>query len=105
LSDERILGSGEFVERIIKEAEARIKYQLPEKQHHRIIDEYIVKLCKNAGISVEELRSASRRNEVSALRADIVIGLVKDHGVALAEVARRVDVSTSAVSKIMKRGK
>jgi len=27
LSDHRILGSGEFVERIIKDAEAKIKYQ------------------------------------------------------------------------------
>ena len=105
LSDERILGSGEFVERIIKEAETKIKYQLPAKEHHRIIDEYIGKLCKNAGISVEELRSGSRRNEVSAVRAGIAIGLVKEHGVALAEVARRVGVSTSAISKIIKRGK
>ncbi len=35
LSDDRILGSGEFVERIIKEAEAKIKYQLPVKEHHQ----------------------------------------------------------------------
>ena len=105
MSDERILGSGEFVERIIKEAETQIKYQLPAKEHHRIIDGYIGKMCKNAGISVEELKSGSRRNEVSAVRAGIAIGLIKEHGVALTEVARRAGVSTSAISKIMKRGK
>lgn len=33
LSDERILGSDEFVKRIIKEAETKIKYQLPVKEH------------------------------------------------------------------------
>ncbi|MBW2429622.1 MAG: hypothetical protein JRF56_11725, partial [Deltaproteobacteria bacterium] len=33
----------------------------------------------------------------------IAIELVKGHGVALAEVARRVGVSTSAISKIIKR--
>ena len=98
LGDERILGSGEFVERIIKEAESQIRYQLPAKEHHRIIDEYIGELCKNEGISVAELRSGSRRNEVSAVRAAIANGLVKEHGVALAEVARRVGVSTSAIS-------
>ena len=42
---------------------------------------------------------------LSVVRAGIVIGLVKEHGVALAEVARRVGVSTSAISKIIKRGK
>ena len=79
------------------EAEAKIKYQLPANEHHRIIDEFIGKLCTDAGISVEELRSGSRRKEASLLRADIAIGLVKGHGVALAEVARRVGVSTSAI--------
>ena len=105
LSDERILGSGGFVERIIQEAEAKIKYQLPANEHHRMIDEFIGKLCTDAGVSVEELRAGSRRREVSLLRADIAIGLVRGHGVALAEVARRVGVSTSAISKIIKRRK
>ncbi len=103
LSDDRILGSGEFVEQMIKEAEARIKYQLPVKEHHQKIEEFITKLCKNEKVSIEELRSGSRRKEVSGIRAQIAIGLVKKHGVALAEVARRVGVSTSAVSKIIKR--
>jgi len=105
LSDERILGSGEFVERIIEEAEAKIKYQLPANEHNRITDEFIGRLCTEAGISVEELTTGSRRKEASLLRADIAIGLVKGHGVGLAEVARRVGVSTSAISKIIKRGK
>jgi REP element-mobilizing transposase RayT len=105
LSDERILGSGEFVQRTIQEAETRIKYQLPAEDHHRIIDEYTDKLCKNEGISVKELQSGSRRSEVSAVRAGIAIRLVKEYGVSLAEVARRVGVSTSAISKIIKREK
>jgi len=44
LYDERILGNGEFVERIIEEADKKIKYQFPkqsdlqegENQFHRI---------------------------------------------------------------------
>jgi hypothetical protein len=76
LSDERILGGGEFVERIIKEAETKIKYQLPVKEHHRIIDEYISKLCKNENVPVEELKFGRRRNEVSTVRARIAMGLV-----------------------------
>ncbi len=52
------------------------------------------------------VRGIERRRivkEVSGVRALIAIGLVKKHGVALAEVARRVGVSTAAVSKIIKR--
>ena len=105
LSDERILGSGEFVERIIKEADAKIKYQLPVKEQDQKIDEYIARLCENKKVSIAELKSGSRCKEVSGVRALIAIGLVKKHGVALAEVARRVGVSTAAVSKIIKRAR
>ena len=103
LCDDRILGSGEFVERIIKEAEAKIKYQLHVKEHHHKIDEYINKICKRETVSIEELKAGSRRKEVSRVREQIAMGLVKTHGVALAEVARQLGVSTSAISKIIKR--
>jgi hypothetical protein len=105
LSDDRILGSGEFVEQIIKEAEGKVKYQLPVKEQDRKIEEYITKLCKNAKVSKKELSSGSRRKEVSGVRSLIANELVKNHGVTLAEVARRVGVSTTAVSKIIKRAR
>ncbi|NNL74947.1 MAG: hypothetical protein HKO68_01280 [Desulfobacterales bacterium] len=103
LSDDRILGSGEFVEQIINEAEEKIKYQLPIKEHHQKIDEFIAQICKYEKIAIEELKAGSRHYEASRVRAQIAIGLVKTHGVALAEVARRLGVSTSAISKIIKR--
>jgi len=105
LSDDRILGSGEFVERIIKEAEARIKYQFPVKDHPEKIDELIAEICKNEMVSIEQLKAGSRYKDVSRVRAQIAIGLVKTQGVALAEVARRLGVSTSAISKIISRTK
>jgi REP element-mobilizing transposase RayT len=103
LSDERILGSGEFVERMIKGAKAHIKYQLPVKQQHQKIKEFIRKVCKKEKVTIEELTSGSRRKEVSTVRAQVAIGLVKYYGVALAEVARQVGVSTPAISKIIQR--
>jgi len=103
LSDDRILGSGEFIERIIKEAEARIKFQLPVSEKDQKIDEYISKICKNEKGSIDELTGGSRCKEVIGVRNRIAIELVKGRGVALAEVARRVGVSTSAISKIIKQ--
>ena len=103
LSDERILGSGEFVEQMLKEAEGKVKFQLPIKKHHQKIDEYIARECKKEKVSIEALKGGSRHKEASRVRARIVIGLVKTQGVALAEVARRTGVSTSAISKIIRR--
>ena len=103
LSDDRILGNGEFVERIIKEAEAKIRYQLPVREHNEKIDQFIAKICKGEKVSIKELKGGSRRKEVSRVRGRIAIGPVKEHGVGLAEVARRPGVSTSAISKILGR--
>jgi REP element-mobilizing transposase RayT len=67
------------------------------------IDEFMSKICKDEKVSMKELKGGSRRKEISAVRNRIAIELVKRHGVALAEVARRVGVSTSAISKILRR--
>jgi len=103
LSDARILGSGEFVEQMIKEAEGRVRYQLPTKNHDQKIDEFIARKCKTEGVSIEELKGGSRNRSASRARARIAVGLVKEKGVALAEAARKLGVSTSAISKIIKR--
>ena len=103
MSDDRILGSGEFVERIIKEAEAKFKYQLPVKKDDQKLDKYIAQIRESKNVSIQELKTGSRRREVSRVRAQVATGLVKRHGIPLAEVARRVGVSTSAISKILNR--
>jgi putative transposase len=81
LSDARILGSGEFVEQIIKEAESKIKYQLPIKEQDQKINEFIDRICKNELVSIEELKAGSRHREASRVRAQIAIGLAKEQGV------------------------
>jgi REP element-mobilizing transposase RayT len=103
LSDERILGSGEFVEQIIKEAEAKVRYQLPFKEQKEKIDKFIAKVCKDEKVTTEQLRAGGRRRKVSRARAQIAISLVTTYGVSLAEVARQLGVSTSAISKMITR--
>jgi REP element-mobilizing transposase RayT len=103
LSDERILGDGKFVERIMKEARSNVKFQLPNQELGQKIDQIKHRLCQKEEVSIEALEAGSRRKEVSAVRARIAIVLVRQYGVALAEAARNLGVSTSAISKILKR--
>jgi putative transposase len=105
LGDERILGSGEFVERIIKEADEKIKYQLSGHERRQKAEHHIRMICQKEGINVEELKSGSRRAEVSRVRTKLALYLVEDCGIPLAEVGRQLGVSTSAVSKIIRRKK
>ena len=103
LFDDRILGSGDFVERIIKEAEVKVRHQFAKKERTEELNDFIDKICKSEKVTIKELKAGSRRKEASQARALISIGLVKDYGVTLAEVARRLSISTSAVSKIIRR--
>jgi putative transposase len=103
LSDDRILGSGEFVERTIKEAHANVRYQFSVNEQTGKIDEYIAQVCKKEKVSIAEIKAGGRRRKASRVRARIAIGLVKSHGVSLAEVARQLGVTTSAVSRIISR--
>jgi putative transposase len=102
VADARILGSGEFVERMIKEAEVKIEYQFSGKQRERQIEKAVRTKCRHAGISVEEIRSGSRRRPVSVLRAEISKRHFMHYGLPIADIARSTGITTSAVSKTLK---
>lgn len=102
-SDARILGKDEFVERIINEADHRIKRQVSANERKTKAEKKIHEECKSQNISVEELRGGSRRGKIPTIRARLAIGLVKELGMTLAETARQLGVSTPAISKILVR--
>lgn len=102
-ADERILGSGDFVERIVREAEARTQRQYSGKERGRKVERLIAEECKRRKVSLTELRSGSRRGAIPAVRADLSRKLVENYGITSAEVARQVGVSTSAISKSLAR--
>lgn len=103
LTDERVLGRGTFVERVLKEADARTVRQAALKKTKRHAERVVVEICKKNGVSLTELRSGSRRGALPAVRVKIAHTLVEDYGLQTAEVARQVGVSTSGVSKILSR--
>jgi REP element-mobilizing transposase RayT/predicted HTH domain antitoxin len=103
LADERILGPGDFVERIIEEAEKDFKRSFKNNLSVNEIETLILKTCKTSGIHIDELRSGGRRKEVSEIRSKLAIDLVRHHGVSLAETARHMGVSTSAIGNLLKR--
>jgi len=105
LSDERILGGDKFVERILEEADEKIKYHLTIFERLIQAEKAILEMCHKEGVKVEELRGGSRRGGLSGIRSRLAMELVEKLGLPLAEAGRRLGVSTSAISKIMIRVK
>jgi len=103
ITDERILGSGSFVERILQEADENERRQMAPAEGKRKIAEVVEGVCKREGVKVQELKAGGRRAEVSQARSEIAVVLVKDYGVSFAEVARNVGVTTSGIFRILRR--
>ncbi|OGQ95630.1 MAG: hypothetical protein A2521_17170 [Deltaproteobacteria bacterium RIFOXYD12_FULL_57_12] len=102
LADERILGSGDFVRRILDEAEERQRHHFSASDRRRKVREIITRVCEEEAINPKELQSGSRRRPISLARSRLARKLVDVHGVPMAMVARELGVSTSAISKIVR---
>ncbi|MCL4490873.1 MAG: hypothetical protein M1510_03065 [Nitrospirae bacterium] len=101
-SDERILGSGKFVEKMVSEAEERQK-KMFSGSRAEIVEEVLKSVCDKEGVQISELKGGSRRRIISQIRMKISHQLIEGHGIPMATVAREVGVTTSALSKMMKK--
>ena len=101
--DERILGDGDFVHRILKDAEEKTLRQLRLRREGKDIIRIIEEECTRERISVEEIKRGSRRRRVCNLRAVIGKRGLDELGLPLAEIARHVGVSTSGIARAVAR--
>jgi REP element-mobilizing transposase RayT len=103
-SDDRILGSGDFVSEVISHAEEKIKYQMSAEDLKKRIKEEIENHCLKEKISPDLLRSGSRIGRLPKIRKEIALTLINNYGISLAETARQLGISTSGVAQIIRRG-
>ena len=102
-ADERILGNGDFVQEILKEAEEKYLRQLKLRKSGLNIAEITRQECKKSKISMEELKRGSRRRRVSEARATIALRSSKEIGLSGAEIARNLGVNTSSINRAIAR--
>lgn len=101
--DERILGSGDFVNAILKEAEEKTRSQLKLRRIGKAIIKIMDEECARVNISPQEITGGSRRRKVCKLRAAIAKRGLDELGLSLAEIARHVGVTTSSVARAVAR--
>jgi hypothetical protein len=97
--DCRILGSGDFVAEIIREAEKKVRRYLRPGEINHAIDKTIKEICIKEGIGEKEIRLGVRTRKFSRARAKIAYHLSHEFGVSRAEIARQMGVCTSAIAK------
>ncbi|MDY6952518.1 MAG: hypothetical protein SWE60_13485 [Thermodesulfobacteriota bacterium] len=102
-SDERILGSGEFVEELIEQSDQTRKEQFSMQQRLKRAVSVLEKLCKKEDVGIAELQSGGRRQKVVMVRRKLAKDLVEQCGLLLTETGRHLGVSASAIAKSFSR--
>jgi putative transposase len=103
-SDERILGDGEFVERVLEEWDEIGRANLRLGGVRKTLLWLAQQVCENWGVTMEELKSGSRRQVVLKAREEFSQVAVKGLGYSGAEVARYLGVTGSCVTRIVADG-
>jgi REP element-mobilizing transposase RayT len=101
--DARILGSSEFVNQVLDEADRQVRHQLTGEDLVSAARDIIRSGCLNHRISTKLLRSGNRRQAVSNLRKHLTLKLVNELGLSLAETGRQLGLTTSGVAQILRR--
>jgi REP element-mobilizing transposase RayT len=99
-SDERILGSSEFVNNVIADAQEKAKETLRLSVKIADLPSLALKVCEGEGIDEAALRSGLRKREVVKSRRIFCQIAVKRMGYSGADVARFIGINTSAVNRL-----
>ena len=102
-SDERILGSGDFVTAVLKEAEEKTRRLLKIRRAGSNLRKIIEEECKKKNISPNEVKGGNRGTKASELRATTSQRGLTELGLSMAEMARQLGVSTSAIAEAIAR--
>ena len=94
---------GVFVEKLLNESDERTARQFSGRELREKASARIKEACEEEGINFVELKGGGRRGHLSRVRSKLASELVEKYGLTLAETARQLGVSTSAVCKMMNR--
>lgn len=102
-SDERILGNSHFVQEVLKEADERLRRQLKTIASGKTIDNIIDEECSKGNINPNELRNRAVRKHITLCRAKVALRAIAELGLSAAEIARNLGVTTSTITRAIKR--
>lgn len=104
VSDQRILGDGDFVKQVISGLDDLVRKNLRLSGRRINLNTLAAKVSERHNVSIGELRSGGRRSAVvRARRAMSWIG-VRELGYSGADVARYLGVTNSCVTRLISTG-
>ncbi len=105
MGDERILGGSDFVETVLKRANEQYENRTRNSAMGLSLERMIDEVSEYFQINVGEIKSRSRRRVVARARAMISLLAIDQIGYSGRDVARALNLTPSAVSKLVLRAR
>jgi putative transposase len=105
MGDERILGSSEFVENALKQAEEDYERKSVAVVKGPGLNTLVDRVSRYFGIAPEKLEGSSKQRDISRARSLLCYLAVNRLMISCTDVARKLNISPSAVSKSAIRGR
>lgn len=105
MGDERILGSGDFVQSVLQQAQEQYEKKTLARVKGFTLETLIERVAEKLGLVPADLRGAGRQRPFARGRAIICALAIEYLGLSGREVSRQLNLSPSAVSKLAQRGR
>lgn len=103
--DERVLGSSEFVERIMREIEMQAVESEIQQPFLELVEQAIPGVAYRHGLTVAQLTTGSRRRCVVKARNELVVEVSMRPGFRVIQLARRLNIAPKTIYRILATAK
>ena len=102
--DERILGDSDFVRQSIEKADEQLERKYRIRALGYDLDKISMRVSEMLGISVQKVLAPGKNRETVQARSILCYWAVRECGIAMVELAKRFEISSTAVSQSVVRG-
>ena len=103
-SDDKILGDGDFVERVLASANEAMERKYDFESRGFTLDKAAARVAEVLGMKPEDVWAAGRYRHIVEARSLLCYWAVRELGITMSSLARKLKISVPAVSKSAIRG-
>jgi len=104
-SDERILGDGDFVSRVLSKAEEKLERCHALRARGVDLEKIALNVSKLMNIKPEDVWARGKQQRIVDARSLLCFWAVRELGITMASLGRKLELSIPAISKSVARGK
>lgn len=105
LSDERILGDGDFVSQTLEQAEEQMQRQERLKKEGWDIEKVAKKVCALLSVDIKDIKRLSKRSKIAQAKSLVAYFANKELKISGVELSEYFGITRSSISSSIQRGK